>query len=280
MARIRSIKPEFWTDEKIVELDFADRLLFIGLWNFADDQGYLDLRPKRIKMQVFPGDDYDVLGGLKRLWESSLLSLYETDQGVVVSVKHWQRHQRVSNPARERFKAHDLHVLDEWPDDVQSPREGSRVLGKGREGKGSTSSSEIADAIPDAAADREDATRLCDHLATRIATNTGKRPEVGKRWLDAARLIIDRDEFTEAQVHWLIDKCQDDEFWRANILSMPKLREKATQLRLKFAPPLAVVAQPDGSRVDADGVRYLSDGSVDEASLPPVEQSWMKRRPQ
>jgi hypothetical protein len=36
---------------------------------------------------------------------------------------------------------------------------------------------------------------------------------------------------------------------------------------------------PDGSRVDENGVRYLPDGSVDEASLPPVEQSWMKRRP-
>jgi hypothetical protein len=36
---------------------------------------------------------------------------------------------------------------------------------------------------------------------------------------------------------------------------------------------------PDGSHIDADGIRYLADGSVDESSLPPVEQSWMKRRP-
>jgi hypothetical protein len=37
--------------------------------------------------------------------------------------------------------------------------------------------------------------------------------------------------------------------------------------------------QPDGSRVDENGVRYLPDGSVDESTLPPVEDSWMKRRP-
>ena len=32
MPRIRTIKPEFWTDEKIIELSLPARLLFIGLW--------------------------------------------------------------------------------------------------------------------------------------------------------------------------------------------------------------------------------------------------------
>ena len=40
MARIRTIKPEFWTDEKVVTLPFEARLLFIGMWNFCDDEGY------------------------------------------------------------------------------------------------------------------------------------------------------------------------------------------------------------------------------------------------
>ena len=39
MARIRTIKPEFWIDDVIVELPFETRLLFIGIWNFADDAG-------------------------------------------------------------------------------------------------------------------------------------------------------------------------------------------------------------------------------------------------
>lgn len=51
-------------------------------------------------------------------------------------------------------------------------------------------------------------------------------------------------------------------------------RERPTGAR-----PLALVTNADGSQVDADGIRYLPDGSVDESSLPPVEQSWMKRRP-
>ena len=39
MARIRTIKPEFWTSEQVVDCSPTARLLFIGLWNFCDDGG-------------------------------------------------------------------------------------------------------------------------------------------------------------------------------------------------------------------------------------------------
>ncbi len=261
MARIRTIKPEFWTDEVVVELAWADRLLFIGLWNFADDQGYLALRPKRIKMQVFPGDDYDVLAGLERLWNSSLVSLYACPDGLLLHITNWKRHQKISNPAREKYSPSDLHKLSEWTDDVQSPTESYPAEGKGREGKGrESSSSEVADATPDP--EREEVIRLCDHLADHIERNSGKRPTVGKKWHDAARLMLDKDDYTEHQIRWLIDKSQADEFWRSNILSMPKLREKATQLRLKFggsAAPLTVVpAQDSWMKRQRDPGRYSS----------------------
>lgn len=80
---------------------------------------------------------------------------------------------------------------------------------------------------------REDVGRLCKHLADRIEENGSKRPEITRGWLDSARLLIDKDKRTEEQVHTCIDWCQQDEFWRTNILSMPKLREKYDQLRLK-----------------------------------------------
>jgi hypothetical protein len=79
---------------------------------------------------------------------------------------------------------------------------------------------------------RSDVDRLCAHLADRIEGNGSKRPTVTKRWQDAARLLLDRDKRTEEQVHAAIDWCQDDDFWRSNILSMPKLRERYDQLRL------------------------------------------------
>jgi hypothetical protein len=78
---------------------------------------------------------------------------------------------------------------------------------------------------------RDDAERLCEHLANRIADDGTRRPVINAKWRDAARLLIDKDGRTEQQVHDAIDWCQDDEFWRANILSMPKLREKYDQLQ-------------------------------------------------
>jgi hypothetical protein len=80
---------------------------------------------------------------------------------------------------------------------------------------------------------RPDVDALCRHLADRIEANGSKRPTITKRWRTSARLLLDVDGRTTDQVRAAIDWCQDDEFWRSNILSMPKLREKYDQLRLK-----------------------------------------------
>jgi hypothetical protein len=91
-----------------------------------------------------------------------------------------------------------------------------------------------------------EARRLCNLLADAIAENTGERPTVGKRWLDAARLLLDKDGHTPEQVEYLIRWSQADEFWRTNILSMPKLREKWIQLVAKAKQRHNRRAEPAG----------------------------------
>ena len=99
--------------------------------------------------------------------------------------------------------------------------------------------------------DREDVDRLCQHLADRVAADGSRRPTISKAWRDAARLMLDRDGRTEAQIHTAIDWCQDDDFWRSNILSMPKLRERYDQLKK--------AAHRSTSRPDRPGNPYLDD---------------------
>ncbi len=82
-------------------------------------------------------------------------------------------------------------------------------------------------------APRDDVTRICDHLADAIEANGSPRPTIGVKWRDAARLMLDRDGRTEEEVHGAIAWCQRDEFWRSNILSLPKLRDKYDTLRLQ-----------------------------------------------
>ncbi|QYN17467.1 hypothetical protein [Amycolatopsis sp. DSM 110486] len=100
---------------------------------------------------------------------------------------------------------------------------------------------------------RDDVERLCEHLAKRIEEHGSKRPTITKAWRDAARLLLDADGRTEEQVHTAIDWCQDDEFWRANILSLPKLRTRYDQLRLQ--------AQRSGLRV-VNGGKPSTDDKV------------------
>lgn len=86
---------------------------------------------------------------------------------------------------------------------------------------------------------RDDVERLCTHLADRIEANGSKRPAIGKKWHDAARLMLDLDGRTERQIHNMIEWCQNNEFWRSRIMSMPKLREKYDSLRLQALPSSA-----------------------------------------
>lgn len=57
MARIRTIKPDFWEDEKIGKLPIPCRLFFIGCWNFADDFGVIKGSAVLLKSQIFPYDE-------------------------------------------------------------------------------------------------------------------------------------------------------------------------------------------------------------------------------
>lgn len=96
-----------------------------------------------------------------------------------------------------------------------------------------------ADAEHDATNERSDVEALCELLADRIEANGAKRPTIGKRWRDAARLMLDNDGRTIEEVRGAILWSQQHEFWRGNILSMPKLREKYDQLRLQALRPQA-----------------------------------------
>jgi hypothetical protein len=60
MPRIRSVKPEFFTDEDIATLSPLCRLFYIGLWDHADSKGRLEDRPLRLKTVILPYDDCDV----------------------------------------------------------------------------------------------------------------------------------------------------------------------------------------------------------------------------
>lgn len=128
MSRIRTIKPSFWNDAKVVKLSFEIRLLFIGTWNFADDYGYLWDDAEQIHRDVFPADpNVDVAGGLARLLVDGLLESFPTTQGRhALHVRNWDEHQYV-----DRRKA---SVIARSVETFREASRGFDVEGKGREG--------------------------------------------------------------------------------------------------------------------------------------------------
>lgn len=97
VARIRTIKPEFWTDEKIVTLTPLARLLFIGLWNFVDDEGRAAYSPTRFKMQILPADAADISELLGELRRELLIEVYSVDGKEYVQCVNFSKHQKVDH---------------------------------------------------------------------------------------------------------------------------------------------------------------------------------------
>lgn len=95
---------------------------------------------------------------------------------------------------------------------------------------------------------RDDARRLCDHLAERVADNGNLRPAITQDWLTEARLLMDKDGRTEVQIHKAIDWCQTNTFWRKNVMSMPTLRDKYDRLRMEAEDERHAAANGGNSR--------------------------------
>lgn len=72
MARIRTIKPDFWEDEDIGKLPIPCRLFFIGCWNFADDYGVIKANATLLKSQIFPYDENLRVSEIKK-WIGALV---------------------------------------------------------------------------------------------------------------------------------------------------------------------------------------------------------------
>ena len=91
--RARNIKPGFFKNDTLAELDFAGRLLFIGLWGIADRAGRLEDRPKKIKAELFPYDEVNVDAFLGELARLGFILRYEAEGERYIQIVHFDKHQ-------------------------------------------------------------------------------------------------------------------------------------------------------------------------------------------
>ncbi len=94
MARMRAIKPGFFTNDLLAEIEPLGRLLFAGLWMVADREGRLEDRPRRLKAEILPYDNADIDGLLDGLAERGFLIRYRADGQQLIQVVNWGKHQQ------------------------------------------------------------------------------------------------------------------------------------------------------------------------------------------
>lgn len=94
MARIRTIKPQFFTSEDVTALEPLARLLFVGLFTECDRDGRVEDRPRTLKMRLLPEDDVDVDALLWGLVDGGLIRRYEAQGQRIIQVTGFQRHQK------------------------------------------------------------------------------------------------------------------------------------------------------------------------------------------
>lgn len=109
MARIRSIKPEFFTSETLARVSLSARLTFIGLWTYVDDNGVGIDNARLIGAALYPLDE-DPLESLRRVQEDlrqlsdvGVIARYEISGRRYLHVTNWDEHQKVSHPGKPRY---------------------------------------------------------------------------------------------------------------------------------------------------------------------------------
>lgn len=112
MSRNRMIKPLFWEDEKIGELSFMERLLFIGMWNFADDEGLIKAHSMYLKSQIFTYDDIkkaEIEKAIENLDQKKLIYLYSQNDQRFAWIINFRTHQRIDKPQKPTNPAPSLN---------------------------------------------------------------------------------------------------------------------------------------------------------------------------
>ena len=140
MARIRSIKPEFWLDEEIASWPPLSRLTYIALWNEADDQGRLRANPAYLKNRVFPYEPrIDIDAALGPLIRSGKLVVYKVGAQTYGFLPKFSDHQVINHPSTSKLPGPEEASSSLPEDSGSSPvslPDASRNDPAGKEGKG------------------------------------------------------------------------------------------------------------------------------------------------
>jgi uncharacterized phage protein (TIGR02220 family) len=124
------IKPEFWEDEKVGLLSFGARLLFIGMWNLANDKGILRYNSAYLKSSVFIYDNIsidEINKFMEELTKQKFVIEYkagETNQTYAIIV-NFLKHQKIDKPQPSKLPEPSSDLLNSTTNSTNDSENGS-----------------------------------------------------------------------------------------------------------------------------------------------------------
>ena len=114
MARKRMIDPNIWESQSFNRLSMMARMLFIGLFSNADDEGRGVAHPARIRSTIFPYDDMPIdtiISAMDECAAQVSVTFYEVDGDQFYQLENWLKWQRIDRPTPSIYPP--LHTIDD-----------------------------------------------------------------------------------------------------------------------------------------------------------------------
>jgi hypothetical protein len=151
MARIRTIKPEFWRDEALASVTPEACLLALGLLNHCDDEGYFNANPKLVESDIFPLRELKVKTTvlLQELCKIGYVLVFDGSDGKTYGcIKNFEKHQVINKKTPSKIK-HLCQLHQDYSSDTVALPIGKERKGKELEQKAPESAATEVALLPD-----------------------------------------------------------------------------------------------------------------------------------
>lgn len=139
MARIRTVKPEFFRHELLQDLEITHQgkypmLVFAGLWGHCDKAGRFEWKPRTLKLDILPFMAFDMAETLTILEQAKLIERYTVEGREYGLIPSFSEHQRIGGKEAEGPEKYPAPNREATGKKRGSTREATGIAG--REGKG------------------------------------------------------------------------------------------------------------------------------------------------
>lgn len=247
MARIRSIKPEFWSSPNLPK-DPWERLLFVAMWNWADDSGVGTAIPRELLGFAFPNDEHITVVDLRRMLVGIRrgfgVMFYTVAGRPYYSIPSWEEHQKFDRRSKGKHpgpdEAETWLYLEEDSDSAEShespssPRRDS-VAGTGEQGNIGTGEQGITTLSEPAASNVSNAYPEAFEMFWSAYPLKSQKRDALKAWKTAIQRA-GNDELIAGATRYADDPNRDDDYtklaagWlRADMWLDPPIKPRLAQ---------------------------------------------------